>query len=281
MGSLIAREAMPPTFSSFREMTTFKVDTYKRLPRPGAIPFVAGLLKNHSVRYVRAECLDLPQTLTLTHEVELTPDQKKLATLLKQDMIVRLESGEINAANEAVLRGKLLQVFAGCVKLSDGSTIDVDASTKYDALELVLIESSGPVIVYTPYIGSLLQISKWLDKLGIKHATVNGQTKPAARVAAFDAVQSNSVRVLLAHPKAMAHGITLTRSNVIVWWTPYDSGDATTQANGRITRPGQERETLIIHFAASSLERKVIRKLETNESMQGTLLDYLKSDPTI
>lgn len=281
MAKLIAPGKVPMLFSTFRERTMFRVDMYKWMPRPDAIPLVAEMLKDHSIRFTRNECLDLPPTQFLTHEITATPDQTEVARLLKRDMILRLEAGQITVANEAVLRGKLLQVFSGSVKLADGQAIDIDASTKYEALELILTESNGPVIVYVPFIASLNQIANWLKGLGIKHAVINGAVSDVDRVRAFDAVQSGTVKVLLAHPKAMAHGITLTRSNVIVWWTPPDSNDTHTQANGRVTRPGQERQTLIVYFTASALEKRVVRTLSQKERFQGLLLDYLRSEPEI
>jgi SNF2 family DNA or RNA helicase len=60
---------------------------------------------------------------------------------------------------------------------------------------------------------------------------------------------------------------------VIVWYGPINSAEIFTQANARIVRPGQTRNTLIVRIQGSAIERKMYERLERKESMQGTLLD--------
>ena len=81
------------------------------------------------------------------------------------------------------------------------------------------------------------------------------------------------LRILIAHPGCLSHGLTLTAANTIVWWSPTTSYEQYLQANGRITRPGQTEKTLVVHLAGSAVERRMYAKLEKNEDVQNTLLE--------
>jgi SNF2 family DNA or RNA helicase len=120
------------------------------------------------------------------------------------------------------------------------------------------------------------RIFDYLTKKGIPVGVVNGDTSSATRLQCFDALQSGTIRVLIAHPQAMAHGITLTNSNITIWWTPVFSHEIYEQANGRTVRPGQVRKTYFVHFTCSAVERYVLKRLGTKEQMQGVLLEYLQ-----
>ena len=76
----------------------------------------------------------------------------------------------------------------------------------------------------------------------------------------------------------MAHALTLVSANTIIWYIPTNNPNEYTQANGRITRPGQTRSTFIVHLEGSEVERRMYKKLKDKEQIQGTLLELIKED---
>jgi SNF2 family DNA or RNA helicase len=82
--------------------------------------------------------------------------------------------------------------------------------------------------------------------------------------------------VLVANPGTMSHGLTLTAASVIVWFSPIHSAEIYEQANARIVRPGQKRNTLIVRMEGSDLERRMYDKLQTRTKVQGTLLSMFE-----
>ena len=85
-------------------------------------------------------------------------------------------------------------------------------------------------------------------------------------------------RVLIAHPRTMAHGLTLTAATAIIWFCPVDSTELYQQANKRIDRPGQVHATTIVQLTSTSIETEIYRRLEQNISLQGTLLNLVKNE---
>jgi SNF2 family DNA or RNA helicase len=79
--------------------------------------------------------------------------------------------------------------------------------------------------------------------------------------------------VLVAHPQCMAHGLTLTAADTIVWYGPLPNLEIYEQANARITRPGQTRHQVIAHVQACRVEREVYRMLRDKADIQQGVLD--------
>ena len=66
--------------------------------------------------------LDMPECIYVNHEVEMSEPERKLYEQLKQDRIIPLEDGDIDAANAASLSNKLLQMSNGAVYDENGET---------------------------------------------------------------------------------------------------------------------------------------------------------------
>ena len=82
--------------------------------------------------------------------------------------------------------------------------------------------------------------------------------------------------MLVANATTMSHGLTLTAATTIVWYAPVHSNEVYEQACARVRRPGQTRTTVIAHIAGSDIERRVYKRLQEKQSMQGVLLEMMK-----
>jgi SNF2 family DNA or RNA helicase len=80
----------------------------------------------------------------------------------------------------------------------------------------------------------------------------------------------------VAHPKTMAHGLTLTEANTIVWAAPTTSLEIYEQANARITRAGQTRNAFIVHIQSTKAEQHVYSRLRRKAKTQGSLLEMFE-----
>jgi SNF2 family DNA or RNA helicase len=89
--------------------------------------------------------------------------------------------------------------------------------------------------------------------------------------------ERSKARVLVSHPKLMAHGVTLTAADTIVWFGPHASAETVQQAEARITRFGQEREQFIYHLRSSHTEDNVYKTLKERGSMQDTILGMFEA----
>jgi len=262
----------------FKDMTMRQVGNFKWIARDQANDIVFSQMQP-SVRFTRDDVMELPPTTWTTRQVKLDPAAAYAYKALFDKMVMTTKAGEtITAVNEGVLQNKLLQVSCGYIYTDRRGVYELPNQSRLDELLDVIHEASRKVIVFVPFIHALGGIAKFLQKNKITVGVVFGETSRAARTKIFDAFQNTpQPRVLVAHPQCMAHGLTLTAANTIVWYTAINSLEIYEQANARPIRPGQTSNTLIVHLAATPAEKAAYKRLKDRASLQGMLLELFKN----
>lgn len=263
------------SYRQFEDRTTFKVTQFKRVPTVTAKDDVVELLQP-AIRFLRKDCIDLPPTQVINQQVDITTEQVHALRSLKQKMRLEFGNGKaVNAVNEGVLRQKILQVMAGAVYDAEHNIHIVDSAPRIAMVKDIIESSEGKTLVFT----HLTSIAKMLEKELDGHLII-GETSLAARTTIFDTFQKDAAdrRPIVADARTMAHGLTLTAADKVIWYTPADSSGTYVQANGRITRPGQERETLIYQLWVSMLEKQIYSRHMGAESLQGLVMSWLEDD---
>lgn len=273
---LLTPERAPRFFKEFKTATMQQVSTFRWIPRRDAKATVYNAMQP-SVRFTRDDCIELPPTIYDTRDVPLTKAQKDAYTKMMQYLKIAFAQGEVTAANEGVLMSKLLQITTGFAYMKDGKAVELDNSTRMDALTELLDEAEGKVIVFVDFIYASKVIATRLALKGYSVEQVSGETSKKERDRIFNEFQScDQPRVIVAHPKCMSHGLTLTAANVIIWFSPTTSLETYEQACARITRPGQARKTLIMHLTSTPTESKLYKRLQQKASLQGALLEMFE-----
>ncbi|MDE2344419.1 MAG: DEAD/DEAH box helicase [Betaproteobacteria bacterium] len=262
------------SFYSFRDAVMFKASQFRWVPRNGAEAAVSRLMAP-AIRFKRDECIDLPPTQVIPLQVSITKEQKGAIERMRTELRAEVGGAQIDAVHEGALRIKLLQILAGAVYDKTGQTHKIHADGRIEALLDIVEGSQRKLLVFAGFTSVVRSIFHALE--GAQScAMVTGDTSQKARDQAFQDFQTkDSPRILVADPRTMAHGLTLTAADTIVWYSPVDSGDIYVQANGRITRPGQEHKTLIYQLYGDKLEREIYRRLDAKEGLQNLVMDWL------
>lgn len=248
-----------------------QVSQFRWVPRHGALDEVYKVLQP-SVRYRRNDCIDLPDTIYTDREVQLSSAATKAYNLVDKEMRVAFDEGEVTVLNEGVRLNKLLQASCGFLYTTERDVVKLDDRTRLDTLKECIDESSAKVIVFVPFIEALAHVREFVGGF-TSVESVSGATSKPERDRIFNEFQhSHLPRVLVAHPRCMAHGLTLTAADTIIWYCPYPDLEIYEQANARITRPGQTQKTLIVHLIGTKIERLIASRLRRKASLQGTLL---------
>lgn len=271
----LVNNAFGESFTSFKQRVLYKASMWKWVPRAGAQAEARKLLQP-SVRFAIEDCVDLPECTTQQREVELSEEQKVAYKALQRDLVLAVKDGRvITAANEAVLRLKLIQVACGAIYGADHEVNLIDARPRIAALLEVLEQTEHKVIVFAPLTSVLNLLNKELKNYS--RAVINGSVSAKERNKIFGDFQAEAEpRILLADPATMSHGLTLTEAATIVWFGPTDRTELYIQANARINRPGQKRTTTVVQIVSTPIEREIFRRLENNQSLQGVLLGMVR-----
>ncbi len=275
------RRLIDPTlntnFFDFKAKVMRKSGNFRWEPQADAAKTVAKFLQP-AIRFNREDCLDLPPQLVERRKVELSDNQKKAFKELRQNMALQMENGTINAINEASLRIKLIQIACGAVYGENREVHKVDVAPRLAALKEILEEAQGKVIIFSSFTSIVNLLETEIGKT-YKLVKVMGETKNRAEI--FKAFQTDpTVRVMVANPAAMAHGVTLTAADTTVWFGPTDNPETYTQANGRYNRAGQTQNMLLVQLYATSIEKEIFDRLEAKQNLQGIILNLMKEGLT-
>jgi SNF2 family DNA or RNA helicase len=269
------------TFSQFQDMTMQKVSTFRWVPRPVANRLVRDAM-NPSVRYTRDDVMELPECSWVDRQVALDKQAGDAYRLLYAKARMISQQGEaITAVNSAVLQNKLLQVSCGFIYTDKKTVYALPSKGRLDALEEVLAETDRKVLVMVPFLHALTGVATHLRSKGHDIAVVHGGTSRGVRDKVFTDFQTKpSPRIIVAHPQCLAHGLTLTEANTMIWYSPTSSNEIYEQACARINRPGQTSKTLIVHMIGTPVERMTYHCLRTKAKMQQALLDLFANNKT-
>jgi SNF2 family DNA or RNA helicase len=277
-------EDVPKYFGKFRDLVMRQISPFKWVPKDNALEVVRRCMQP-AIRFSLDDCVDLPEQIFEHRDVEMSTEQKKaykeMLTKLTADVVEeRLNQANgvqtITAVNDAVKANKLVQIACGVAYGQDGEEIIIPSNHRIEVLKECIDESEGKVLVFVPLTGVLNHLKEELSK----HYTVEvvcGETKKHERDQIFSAFQNTpEPRVLLANAATMSHGLTLTAATNIIWYAPVYSGEIYEQACARVRRPGQKKTTVIVHIAASEIERRIYSRLKSKQQMQGLFLDLMK-----
>lgn len=267
---------VPKYFKQFQMQVEYQAGPYLWLPMDNAEQKVNAMMQP-AVRYKRDDCIDIPECMYITREVEFTKQQKDVYKKMKDDMIVEHQTGEITASNAAVKMMKLLQIAAGSVKDDEGTVIKLDASTRDEQLWEIFEETGKTkLIVAAAFRASIEHLVNFFKDKGVKVGAIHGSVDQKVRAELIRDFQDGDLQVLVIQPQSAAHGVTLTAANVIVWYSLIASGEVHVQFNGRITRAGQRRKQIIYYLIGCHAEKRILGLLQSKGDMSHRVLELFE-----
>jgi SNF2 family DNA or RNA helicase len=120
-------------------------------------------------------------------------------------------------------------------------------------------------------------VHDFLSSKGYTPHLVHGDTPLKERTKIFTQFQLTShPGPLVAHPKCLSHGLTLTAADTVVWFGPPTSAETYDQANARIRRVGQRHKQLFVHLSSTPIEHRVYHLLTNRILQQDSFLHLLE-----
>jgi len=269
---------LPPYFRRFQDMTMYKVSLYKWEAKPTAVAIVHDVMQP-SVRFSIDEQLDLPEQVVTQRTIPLTPEQEAAYKTMMTQLVFEYQHEQVSAQNDAAKAQKLLQICCGTAYGENEALVDLPINNRLELLKETIDESEGKVLVFVPFVAALNRVATYLRDHGIETAIVDGSTSKGERDETFAKFQgTESIRVIVANPNTMSHGLTLTKASTIVWFGPTYKNETYQQACARIHRPGQKLTTVIVQIVSSPLEALIYKRLAGKQRLQGTLLDLVAAE---
>lgn len=273
----MVNNAFGKSFTTFREETMIKLTQFKYVPRKDGYDTARRLL-TPSIRFDIKDVWNGPELTTQQRQVELTAEQKKAMAELKKNLQVIVKSGQpISALNEAAARTKFLQISFGSIYDGNHKAHAIDASPRLQELESVIEEAAHKVLIFCPLTAPLNALQARLSRKW-KCVVLNGDVSPKDRATNIKRFSDeDDLKIMLADPQTTAHGINeFVVADTVVFYGPTDKAELYQQGIKRAHRPGQKWPVAVVQLVSNKLEIEIYRRLETNTSMQGVLLDAIR-----
>ena len=245
---------------------------FSYVPRPGAEEQIYEKIADMTISMKALDYLDMPECIYVKHVVEMSEPERKLYDQLKQDLIIPLEDGDIDAANAASLSNKLLQMSNGAVYDENGET-RVIHSRKLEMLEDLIEAANGQSVL----------IAYWFkhDRQRIlEHLTACGYSPRDIRESA-DIIDWNAgkIPVALIHPASAGHGLNIQAGgHILIWFGLTWSLELYQQTNARLWRQGQKQTVTVHHIVTkNTVDEDVLAALASKDVTQEKLIAAVKA----
>jgi len=281
LAKLISNPRIPKSWGAWRRATMQQISPFQWKALPDAHVKVHAVLEP-AIRYNKEDCIDLPPVTTQVMQADLNTAQTHAYRLMQKLMKVEWansEDGEPLTASHAADRvNKLRQIATGVLRDTENREyVMLGYEPRYDVLSEIVSRANSKVIVVVPFKGAIYELLSSLQADGVDVAMINGSVTIAERNRIVNAFQNTPrYRVLLAHPRVMSHGLTLTAADTMVFWGPIYSNDQALQVVERINRPGQTRPMTIYRLTGTYLESQIYKRVDGKSELGSSVVQLYR-----
>ena len=269
---------------------------YKYVPRPGAEEQIYQRISDITISMKALDHLDMPEVVYVDQIVKMGKEERKLYDMLRNDLIIPLEDGDIDAANAASLSNKLLQMANGAV-YDENKEARVIHDRKLEMLEDLIEAANGqPVLIAYWYKHDRERIMGHLEKLGYttSREKMGGPGDLEAGESGYPSgpevrylSTSEDIRlwnegkipVALIHPASAGYGLNIQAGgHILIWFGLTWSLELYQQTNARLWRQGQ-KDTVTIHhiICQDTVDEDVMKALASKDVTQEKLIEAVKA----
>lgn len=245
---------------------------FQYIPRQGAEEMIYQRISDITISMKALDYLNMPDCVPTRYEVEMNTEERKIYDMLRQDLLIPLKDGDIDAANAGALTGKLLQMSNGAVYDENGKA-RVIHDHKLEALEDLIEAANGqPVLVAYWFKHDRERIINHLSKLKIKVRDIKSSTD-------IKDWNAGNIPVALIHPASAGHGLNIQQGgHILIWFGLTWSLELYQQTNARLWRQGQTHVVTIHHIITkNTVDEDVVTALEQKDMTQEKLISAVKA----
>ena len=249
---------------------------FNYMPLPGAEEAIYSKISDISVSMKALDYLDMPECVMVNHPVDMDAKDRALYGEMKTELLVQLEDDTIDAANAAVLSGKLLQMANGAI-YNDNKEMCIIHDKKLEMLSDLIEQANGQnVLVAYWFQHDHSRIREYLSEQGYEPRDL----KTDADIADWNA---GKIQVGLISPASAGHGLNIQKGgHILIWFSLIWSLEMYQQTNARLWRQGQKEVVTIHHIITrDTVDGDVLKALEHKDTTQQNLIAAVKAHLTI
>ena len=245
-------------------------------PLSGAEEAIYRKISDITVSMKALDYLDMPEQVMVDHYVDMGPHERRLYDEMKKQLIVEVGGDRIDAANAAVLSGKLLQMANGAV-YNEGRQVRAIHDRKLEMLGDLIEQANGQsVLAAYWYRHDHDRIREYLADRGYRPRDI----KTDQDISDWN---EGKIQVGLISPAGAGHGLNIQKGgHILIWFSLVWSLEMYQQTNARLWRQGQKEVVTIHHILTrDTVDEDVLKALEHKDVTQQGLISAVKAHLTI
>jgi SNF2 family DNA or RNA helicase len=238
----------------------------------------------------KEDCLDLPPKVFEEWEVSLTPEQTRIYTELKNFATAELQEGKFVTSTMVITTLlRMQQIVCGYARDENGDFHPIPTNRPRELLNIMEERKGEKTIVWCHFREDIELVKTALEADGFKVVTYHGGTSSDDRAEAIYRFQGEragpggatdycppdrQAEVFLGTEHAGGYGITLTASDLVVYYSNGFDLEKRLQSEDRAHRIGQTRSVTYIDMVArGTVDEKVIAALKKKEQLANIIMD--------
>ena len=239
------------------------------------------MLLEFSSRVLKKDCLDLPDKIYLTRNIELTPEQAKAYKEMKDYAITQLydeEKGgqQVSATSVLTKMLRLHQLSCGFMTTDDKENIEIK-SKRLDELMNILDEVEGKAIIWANYRHDIHRILEAIrkahgdDSVGAYYGDVNDFDR-RLYLKQFQDLKS-PLRFIVGNTQTGGYGINLTAASSVIYYSNNFDLEKRLQSEDRAHRIGQVNKVTYIDIVCKgTVDEKIVKSLLAKQNIAAEVL---------
>jgi SNF2 family DNA or RNA helicase len=282
-------EILPESFFVFRNMYFRDANLVKKSrmgskyfpdwqPSPDSLVRLKNRIADHCSIVKTEDVVDLPEHVKIIKTVEMTEEQRRVYSSMKNQMIAEFNNSVCVAQLALVKLIRLQQLVAGIFVDTENNFLKHIPCNRLTVLEETLeeISSEAKVIIWSKFEITYEQIGKVCEKLGRKYVTLTGDDNSTQKQESIEAfTKSKDVNTLIANQASGGTGLNLTEASYSIYYTKDFNLAYDEQSEARNYRKGSEMHSKVIRIdlvTENSVDEKINEALQNKRNIASELL---------
>lgn len=247
-------------------------------PKQNTIKTLEEVIKQHSLRVLKSEAIDLPPLVRQKVYVQMGEEQTRIYREMSDSFITYIQEEAVTATIALTKVLRLMQICCGLAVTTEGSLRKIETK-KLEALKELLtdITPNHKVIVWANFIASYEDIADICKDINVRFSMIRGGQHTEDRQKEIDRFENDlETRVMIANQQAGGIGINLTAASYMIYYSKNFNLENDLQSEARAYRSGSERHesiTRIDIITEDTIEELVTEALQQKKELSELILD--------
>lgn len=235
-----------------------------------------GKIEPHSFRVKLEDCYDMPQSVYMRRDVELTEEQEKHYREMKLFATTELKKGSHVTATQVITQiMRLHQILCGHTKDENGNVHFIKEKRTAALLEQ-LEEYDGKAIIWCSYDLDIRKVADALDKKYGKGSAAKfwggNRSEREAEEARF--LRDAACRFMVSTPAAGGRGRTWSNANLIIFYSNVNDLEQRAQAEERAKGVNKKVQIAYVDLVVpGTVDEKIIKALREKINMAAAIMN--------